>query len=534
MRKRGKTISLIFILWIFLIGTVNAIVCCERTNSGAWCQNVVLGGDCATGNNPLTGQPYRKIAAYCEATSYCKPGTCINNQEGTCMSNTPEIVCEGNYGFWSDKPKEEIPQCKLGCCLIGDQAAFVTQVGCNRLSSLYGLEVNYRTDIDNEFECLVSANPGVKGACVYTANYIKTCELTTKKECQDKQKSSASTDVKFHEGYLCSANELGTICAKSQQTKCEGDDVYFVDTCGNLANLYDSSKINDELYWTKIQEPTCTSTSNPGNKDSAKCGDCDYYSGSMCQEKKTGDSVDYGNYLCKDLDCKDYRGAYSGSSTGIATASSYPKHGESWCATDAKKGNENHPGSVYYRLLCYNGEVSVEICDTTRQKICAQKKDEESGFFTGNCKVNIWQDCSSQTTKEACEDVNARDCKWITEKAGTGGGNYYFTEEGMKNDEENKGACAPKYNPGFERDGSNNAIGGETCGIANAICYVKMEKGLLDAKWKCTQNCSCLDSNWEKGLNKICSSLGDCGSNTNLIGKNGQKQEVISKIKGET
>lgn len=529
---------------IFLIGIVSAVTCCERTTGGAWCQNVDDESECNVGVNPITGNPYRSIDAFCDATSYCKPGTCVDQQEGTCMPNTPQIVCEGKYGYWSDKPRSELPQCQLGCCLIGDQAAFVTQVSCNRMSSSYGLTVDYRGDISNEIDCLMSASPRAKGACVYTKDYAKTCELTTKEECQSKQQTSTSLDVTFHEGYLCSAQTLETICGKSRQTRCEGDDVYFVDTCGNLANIYDSSRINDENYWTYIQEPTCTPASNPGNTGSATCGDCDFYSGSMCQKKKAGESVVAGDYLCRDLDCVDYNGEYSGDG--------HPKHGESWCETD------NSPGGTHYRLLCYNGEVSTEICDTTRQKICSEKiVDEATEFYTGNCKVNLWQDCVAQNNSDDCGDENVRDCEWQTFERTNGHGVYSFTSEGLKEGGSTSGedgTCVPKYAPGFERDGSDDTVGGEMCGMASSICYVLMKKaaGPFGPTWRCEQqgdplvsgylnNCSCLEkrdvtnledlevnSEWAEGLNnQICTRLGDCGVKKNVIDKWGDEDNPL-------
>ncbi len=512
------------------MGIVSAAnYCCEKTKQGAWCQNV--------DDQTLCDSTLGMVSAFCDSTSYCKPGTCVNQQEGTCMPNTPQKVCDANNGFWSEKPKSELPQCQLGCCLIGDQAAFATQVSCNRMATLYGLDTDWRSNINNEIECVASANPSAKGACVYTENFVKTCSLTTKQDCQDKSKNSALGAVEFHEGFLCSATELGTDCAKTQNTKCEGDDVYFVDTCGNLGNIYDSSKINDENYWAKIQSPACTQSSNAGNKNSKGCGDCDYLSGSMCKQKKTGDMVDYGNFLCKDLDCKDYRGAYSGSGTGFATAEKYPKHGETWCVTDAASGNEYSSGSSYFRLSCYNGEVTKEECDSTREKICSEITDEISGFMVGNCKKNEWETCTGQDNSEDCNDANMRDCTWIEEKAGTS--NVYYFAEGLKNDvnpAKPNGVCVPKYQPGFYRDGSSDTI--INCGLATSVCYVKMSKALWEGDYKCdtsnpNNNCSCLDAAWQEGMNKICTSLGDCGNKKNFIGKLGkQYPDVIKIIRG--
>ena len=81
---------LIIILGIFLINTPYTIggmsYCCEKTNSGFWCQDVDKESECDTSvraSNPPTS---------CEATYYCKLGTCFDSQEGTCTGNTPQIL----------------------------------------------------------------------------------------------------------------------------------------------------------------------------------------------------------------------------------------------------------------------------------------------------------------------------------------------------------------------------------------------------------------------------------------------------------
>jgi hypothetical protein len=531
MIKKRLIAVLFFSIMIFLAGSITATYCCEKTagNNPAWCQNVNSESECDSN--------YRVIPAFCDATSYCKPGTCINQQEGKCKPNTPEIVCDSNNGYWNETDITELPQCQLGCCLIGDRAAFVTQIACNRMSEAYGLIISYTTSISTEIECLASASPRAKGACVYTKDYQKTCELLTKKECQDRAKNAVFEDVTFHEGYLCSAQELGTNCAVSTQTMCdEQNNVRFIDTCGNPANIYDSSHLQYDNYWKMIQEPECGD--DAGNKDSANCGKCDYLAGSMCKKKKAGDVTDAGDYICKDLDCKDYRGVYSGSSTGRATATNYPKHGETWCATDNSTGGSTLlPGMSYFRLMCYNGEVTKEECDSTRQKICGEVTIADSTFKTANCKVNAWQTCTSQSNSEDCLDVNLRDCNWIA-------GGYHFSENGLTNDSNPlaaSGVCVPKYQPGFERDTSNNVIGGDMCGLASSICYVRMQRA-IGGEWYCDtndpgSNCSCLDASftkasgtWQNNLNNICIQLGDCGNKVNYIGKLGKQYSDIVKI----
>lgn len=551
---------LFFLLGILLIGIVSATTtCCEKTTGSnpAWCQNVNTASLCDSSTNPVTGQPYRAVSSFCESTSYCKLGTCINQQEGICISEA-QIICQKEDGFWSEQAQTNLPQCKLGCCLVGDQAAFVTQVRCNQLASQYGLDVDYRADINNELDCLASANLGTEGACTYTENGVKNCERTTRKECQDREKTSQA-DYSFHEGFLCSAQNLSTICAKSQNTICEGDDVYFVDTCGNLANIYDANKSTEENYWTFIQEPTCTSSSSPGNQNSATCGDCDYYYGSMCGDKGTK-PVNSGNYICKSLDCEDYDGPFSYKGQNVpGRVANKPLHGDTWCATDNRtKETATSPGSTYFRLICYNGDVTVEECGNgesgaTRQMICSENKDTRAG----NCKVNVWQDCTSQKTEGECTDINVRDCSWVPvakdnskdttcstpgtfnfapsiiralfsmpSPAGTcSNNNYGFSDVGLTENSSMSGAsgaCVPKYSPGFERDGSDTTIGGEICAQAQSSCLVTYEQtgvgGILSGGWKCINNCACKTRAWAEGLNNICKEVGDCGIKPNYIG----------------
>jgi hypothetical protein len=497
-----KKIILILIFGIFLtagfgfssaLPTGGVSYCCEKTVGGAWCQN-------SPEENCNTN--FRMVPTSCEATSYCKLGTCINQNEGVCMENTPQRVCEQAKGVWSEKPVDEVPQCNLGCCLIGDQASFVTQTRCKRLASLYGLETNFRTDIRNEVQCILSAASDVKGACVFEREYERTCRLTTKRECLSIMEKEDSAS--FHEGFLCSDESLATNCGMSEKTTCvEGkDEVYFVDTCGNIANIYNSARAKEPAYWSRIL--TKAESCNPGssNADSSTCGNCDYYLGSTCKTYQRGtDKVKpvLGDNICRDLSC-----TYKGKNYN---------HGESWC-DNSPGADKNLPGSRYFRLICYNNEVTVEPCADFRQEVCAQSVI--NSFSVAGCIVNKWQDCSAQTTKIDCENIDRRDCLWI---AGAG-----LFGEGRG------GACVPKNSPGFDFW----RAGGETeqiCSIASAKCIVEYEKGLTGG-WSCVKNCHCLSPEWEARMNQACTALGDCGSSVNYIGVQGyQNKSSITKTK---
>lgn len=469
--------------------------CCEKTVDGAWCQNSPE-SEC--------DPEYRSIPASCEATGYCKLGCCYDSQEGTCTKNTPEKVCNEAGGVWENSPDCDIGQCQLGCCLLGDQAAFVTQTRCKRLASVYGLETNYRTDISNEMQCIASASSDVRGACVFERDYEKTCRMTTQAECQELEASSSGgngTSVEFHEGYLCSAEELGTNCGPTEKTTCvEGkDQVYFVDSCGNIANVYDSNRINDKTYWKYIAETTseidlCGVNSENGNADSSTCGNCDYYLGSTCKQYQRGeDRVEpvYGDYICRDLGC-EYKGKEY-------------EHGETWCA-NAPGIEESLPGSRHFRLVCYNGDISVEPCADYRQETCIES--EVNGFKTAGCVVNKWEPCVSITDKDDCEDPDV-DCKWIESNG-----------PGIK--------CVPKNPGGSSFWGGDNESGDssaqEVCDKGDFECTVKYEKGLMDDDWDCVENCHCIDESWKRKMELKCRLLGDCGTNKNYLGYQGDNE----------
>src|SRR3989344_7873322 len=234
----------VFILTILVFLSINQVsavgetfVCAEKTKSGAWCQNVP---------KDQVAPGFRQALSSCEATAFCKLGTCVNSKQGECRPNVPQRVCQQSNGVWILGKPDEIPQCQLGCCLVGDQAAFVTQAKCKSLSSDYGVETSYRTDIRTETACIESANPDVKGACVIDDGFERNCKLLTKSECQLLEATAGSgsnenSSTEFHEGLLCSAESLATNCGPSQKTTCveNKDEVYFLDTCGNLANIYD-------------------------------------------------------------------------------------------------------------------------------------------------------------------------------------------------------------------------------------------------------------------------------------------------------
>jgi len=508
-------------------------VCCEKTNNGAWCINT-LEENC----NP----DFRKTPTSCDATSFCKPGCCYDSQEGLCMENTPLKVCNDANGTWIDDAECNIPQCDLGCCVLGNQASFVTLTRCKRLSSLYGLETNFRTDINDEATCIAVASSGDEGACVYEVDYQRTCKFTTRGECLGMEGGSNQTSkAEFFKDYLCSAEELATTCGPSTKTTCvEGkDEVYFLDTCGNPANIYDASKINDKSYWQKKidKSQSCGYNNQNGNAGSKSCGNCDYFRGSICSEG----SASYGNYICKDLNCYN-----------TENGNDY-KNGESWCVYDSNPGQgKDKVGSRHFRHVCIYGEETIEPCADFRNEQCIENTIESEGvsFREAACRVNRWVDCIDQKEEEDCLNTDKRDCFWyegahftgLPEErsgAGTSGETFSGGKTGgfsggvtgkaiFGGDDEKKektkssgvqtggGACLPNVPPGlkFWSEGDSQSI----CSLGNSVCIVEYEKKLIGGK-KCIKNCECLEESYAQSMNRICTSLGDCGAYVNIANR---------------
>lgn len=533
--------KLIFVfVFILLTGFSMAAIsepthCCERTTSGAWCVND-LQENCDSN--------YNAAPTSCDTTSYCRLGTCYDSEEGICMGNTPQRVCNDNGGIWDPREEDAVPQCNLGCCVIGDQAAFVSLVRCKRLSSLFGIENDYRDDITSEVACIAEASSQDVGACVYEKDFERLCEFTTRKECGAEEVvevvsgNITSEGKKFYKDYLCSAEELGTSCARQVGTTCYGGDVYYVDSCGNRENVYSSNK---EKSWNggKVVESENVCNANDGSNK--ECGNCDYLLGSRCAESEgfglgLGDNV---NHYCLKTECVDRNGEKR-------------INGESWCVKDEGAGDGNDRiGSRYYREVCVDGSVRVEPCSDFRNEVCLEGsiETEQGDFGTAACRVNRWQDCVMQTKEKDCLNVDRRDCKWLGSVVGMilGGGQASGTfsnptasgtfsnptaspitgqfifgggeeEEEVETTTTNRpdGICVPNFPPGLEfwKDGSASTV----CGQANARCVVRYEKGLIGGGWECVEGCECLDEEWALGANNVCTALGDCGGDVNYEG----------------
>jgi len=504
-------------------------VCCEKTKSGAWCQNT---------REENCNPSFRKTPTSCDATSFCKLGICVDSEEGICDKNTPQKVCQITTGSWIDDDETSIPQCTLGCCLLGDQASFVTLTRCKRISNIYGLQTNFKNDVTDEVECILLAHAQDEGACVFESNGERNCEFTTRLECSGNSNnldSNLTGNTEFFKDYLCSADELATSCGPTRETTCiEGrDEIYFKDSCGNRANIYDSNKVYSKSpsYWQKVVNKPSSCNSNSPNINSKSCGNCNYLGGSICGKG----NPTFGDFICKDLNCKK-----------VENGNDY-RNGESWCEYMGDVGNgQDTVGSRQFRHICIQGEEIIEPCADFRNEVCIQQSmgPQFGDFSEAACRVNRWTDCLNQFTEDDCLNSDKRDCFWASglhyDGSGSDAKTKSLADSGLNPNQESPGffdnifgnnddeivrgtgiveggsICLPNTPVGLKFWEDSNAK--SICNLGNSRQIVEFTSNILGDK-KCEENCEVLETKWVDTLNNVCTSLGDCGAYINFNNK---------------
>ena len=546
----ANSIKIILLILIIPLLSLVSAGCCEKLSDGGWCQESTQ-SSCAEG--------FQYAPTSCDQTSYCQSGTCLDTEEGMCTPNTPRKSCEESDGFWTLEDRTDLPQCQYGCCFLGDDSVFVTQAKCSRLASENNIQSNYRADITDEMSCMALSGGAAEGACVLVGDDLtRNCRISTKSECSNLQESSAYEEVIFHEGYLCTAEFLGTICDPRGGTICPDNKigVYFKDTCGNIANVYDADKIDeDHDYWTYLYgvEDSCKYGDLDGNANDRGCGNCDYQYGSKCvpYDKDETAKPAYGDNICKDLGCTYNNEDYD--------------HGEKWCqATNAKGIDGFLPGTESYILKCYDGIVEKEGCSVGnwRAQICIDDEDED-GKKVASCKSNLWHDCLEQETEKDCTNSEERDCKWVEGKSILAA--FGLGKAVDENEKSVDASCLPIYpralnnqddsidflDFGYEQvlipyrfnlvriSNTINEMDGNTEEDREErfdFCGRKDTDGLFGGTFSKVNHtipeCEASDASpnnneWLSVRNEICSSLGDTHLTTNYLGYEGLETETM-------
>lgn len=469
---------------------------------GAGCCSVTLDGQkCAT-TVPEECQPNVVFAegALCSQTSFCQKGCCYDEEMGIFDRNALKVDCSAS---WVNDPNCNMPAAALGCCVLGTNTIFETEGQCrvDTLARALGPDAvfDWRANV-NEGACLSLSASQEEGACVVGDS----CMFLTEVDC-------LSYQGQFSKDYLCTSPEIGEFCEMTDQTTCVSgkDGVYFLDSCGNPANIYDSSKVNDPTYWNRVvsAEELCgVDDVKGGNADSSDCGNCNRFLGGICGSAVEDNfKVDSGEFYCRDTSCM-YNGV------------NY-KNGESWCVYDGAIGEGNDVvGSRHWKYVCSQGVVAIEPCADYRNQICAQTntfdvEGEAVDFRNAACVANNWRKCidlnSQEDGLEKCEEtLNCR------------------LENIAAADKFNFNVCVPKYPGGFSLNNERYMETAEKlCRMADQTCTVVN----APKKWggcEIVANEGCLSPIFAQEMNDFCRSLGDCGGAVNIEGVYSENYKV--------
>jgi len=471
--------------------SADGVSTCLQTTSGSICQEY------ASSNCNNICLPGKCLPTLRSQTQQCQMGTCQDSIEGTCQPMSPKEACESGNGIWYNDAFGNNAQCVKGCCTWGSGAysAFVTQATCTRKQNISGTAAVFNKNIRDEISCLNLARNQEMSACVFTKDSGKSCKFTTRASCLSAKGNFTTFGGKQ---VLCTNPTLGVDCQPTTKTTCVSgkDEVYFVDSCGNIANIYNANKraTDDPDYWSFVVSKANSCEAGKANMNSLSCGNCNYLLGSMCNAKANID-VRYGDNVCHDLNCVDEEGRAR-------------KNGESWCLYDGKVGDgKDVVGSRQFKRVCKDGTVVTDPCADFRGEICQESKTTVEGvqFNTATCKINRWQECFSANSGgegvDSAECTNAEDCLIRSVNVDSG---FSFD------------VCAPKYPEGFDIK-SKDSNAKSYCSMGSQTCKVVYVKD-YDGSWDCVQNCNCESAAFTQQMNDLCINLGDCGGKANIYG----------------
>ena len=451
--------------------------------------------------NCISDSPFAE-GRLCAETSFCGKGCCYDDASGVYDKNVLEVSCEAD---WIADPNCNLPRANLGCCILGSDTIFETEGQCGVDSSARGFSsdgvVDWNRDV-GEVECLLLSETQEEGACVFVGGG---CKFESEAEC-------LSNGGDFYADTLCTSDSLDTNCEPTRQTRCVNgeDEVFFVDTCGNLANVYDSARVDDESYWNEIVPYEDLCGADEGNGGSDDCGNCNRFLGGACTSAGDGDA-EIGGFYCEDLGCKFKGKEY--------------ESGESWCIYDGAIGDgDDVVGSRHWKAVCSQGQAQIEPCSDYRNQICIQSdgfefEGEDIEFNNAACVVNNWRECiklngDEDLIKECGETLNCRvDTIDIADE-------FKFD------------VCLPKYPAGFDPSEELSALSGESvCGMGDVTCTVVREPKFLGG-CKYVANEDCLNEDFGQQMNDLCRGLGDCGGSVNYEGEWSDSYKITKTIEG--
>ncbi len=499
------------------------LYCCQETNEGALCQDILSTTASATDPQSCANP----IPVKCDLVAGCQRGCCYDPQEGLCSEGAPKQICENGGGVWDNDDSCLLASCQKGCCVLDDNAQFTTEQHCENLAEFAGTQKDFR-DIPSEPACLALVASFDEGACVLEGG---TCRFATERACLLDMQGD------FYAGYLCSAEEIQNLdvdCEKQVDVGCVNgeDEIYWFDSCGNRENIYSSDK---DTSWNSgrilAKEDSCNPTD--GNIESRTCGNCYAPLSSKCSEIESGLHINDGDFVCKDLRCDDGTRMYD--------------NGESWCIYDGSIGERDSPfgegqfasdtvGSEHWKAYCHEGDIEIDRCGEYRTKVCAQSVIEEGSqtFSTASCIVNDATAClnyNPEIDEDMDEDEIEREMEKMKEACND---NTHCMIKSVNIDTYFEfDMCISRYPKGSDL---SSGIDENLCeDLTKSLeCIGREERVTYDwgFEWAWKQNENCEKQEFVEQLNDLCISLGDCGSYINYMGEG--SDNIAAKKSRET
>jgi len=465
--------------------------CCAVTKDGYQCATTLS-------ENCEDGEPFAE-SSVCDSTSFCRRGCCYDKELGIYDANVLKNDC---LKSWIDDANCNVPEARMGCCVLGTTSIYETRGQCNvdtlTLAMGNNAVVDWRIDL-NSGQCAMLSAIQEEGACIIGND----CKFTNEGNC-------FNYGGEFYGNVLCSSPSLNTSCERTEKTTCVNgkDGVYFIDSCGNVANIYDSSRIDDDSYWDVVVVENSLCGAGDGNAKSKSCGNCNRFLGGICgSASEDGFKVDDGSFYCRSMSC-----VYDGVSY---------KNGESWCVYDGVIGDGNDVvGSRHWKYVCSQGVVQVEPCADYRNQICVQTNTfdvdgKEVEFRNSACVANNWRECLNLNgDKDGLEEcVNSLNCR---------------VDNVSVADKFDFSVCVPKYPAGFDlKDVRYQTTAGKICDMADLTCTVVYAPKTTGG-CKIVANKDCLTEKFAQEMNDFCRGLGDCGGSANIIGGYSSSYKVFN------
>ena len=365
----------------------------------------------------------------CTGVLQCNTGCCVSNS--ACEAGRTKTWCDSQEGrFYSNSADcSAITSCEVGSCILNNEC--FSGVSKNYCES-QGSAAVFLFGVQDEASCSALLR-GEQGCCTLPSGQTA---RTTSVECTGSWDSG-----------LCSSV---SDCSPRDHKECVNGHAYWVDSCGNVENVYNNERegSDDNRGILTLAESTdfvgfCDPSQGEVCKEisgDAQCVDVNCDVGDVFVIETNLDE-NYARFLDKNnvkITAPDGKGKgsllgetfyqqkgnrlFNYYEEGITSRKEETKesrlNGESWCMLwpqpdwdeSRKEANPADPGSRDYVFKCENGEIKImESCAAYRSEICEENYDSEKGITSADCVDNKWESCARSDQDDCSSKGN---CRW--------------------------------------------------------------------------------------------------------------------------